>query len=177
MKRNVLIWEVIGVIVISVLGSVLHFVFEWSGAWAPAGIFAAVNESVWEHLKLAYWPALIYGALEYRHLKGLTRSFTVAKAAGIYVMPISIALIFYSYTQIVGHEILLVDILTFWLAVALGQLASYRLMTSSRRWGHLHAVALTSIVLLGIGFALFTFYPPHLPIFQDPITGGYGIVE
>jgi hypothetical protein len=28
---------------------------------------------------------------------------------------------------------------------------------------------------LALAFIVFTFYPPHLPIFRDPITGKYGI--
>jgi len=30
---------------------------------------------------------------------------------------------------------------------------------------------------LGIAFVVFTFYPPHLPVFQDPITEGYGLAR
>jgi hypothetical protein len=34
----------------------LHFAFGWSGRWLPLALVAPVNESVWEHLKMAYWP-------------------------------------------------------------------------------------------------------------------------
>jgi hypothetical protein len=36
-------------------------------------------------------------------------------------------------------------------------------------------VSLVALVLLGLAFVLFTFYPPQLGVFQDPITRGYGI--
>ena len=39
-------------IFISVLGVLLHFTYEWSGDNAVVGLFSAVNESTWEHLKL-----------------------------------------------------------------------------------------------------------------------------
>ena len=49
-KKSILLWELAGIIFIVVLGSVLHFAFEWSGRWTPIAPIAAVNESVWEHL-------------------------------------------------------------------------------------------------------------------------------
>lgn len=177
MRRFVLRWELVGIIVISVLGSVLHFVFEWFGEWDPVGVIAAVNESVWEHLKLAFWPAVFYAVLEYRYLKRLTNNFFLAKACGTYVMPISIVTLFYAYTAAVGHEILAADILIFWLAVALGQLASYRMLTSHVLPEWSNVVGLALVVFLAIAFVVFTFYPPHLPIFMDPVTGGYGILK
>lgn len=43
-------------IFISVLGVLLHFTYEWSGDNAVVGLFSAVNESTWEHLKLLFFP-------------------------------------------------------------------------------------------------------------------------
>jgi hypothetical protein len=177
MKRHVLKWELIGIAVISVLGSVLHFVFDWSGQWYPIGVIAAVNESVWEHFKIAFWPALFYAALEYRFLVNSVNNFIFGKAIGIYVMPVTIAVLFYSYTGIIGQEILIVDILIFVIAVALGQLTSYKILTSSKlpRWSD--GIGLILIILLAVAFGLFTYYPPHLPVFRDGVTGSYGIVQ
>jgi len=175
MKRTVLRWELVGIAAISIAGSLLHFVFEWSGGWTPVGVIAAVNESVWEHFKLAFWPALLYAIVEYPFLRHSARNFMVGKAIGILVMPITIAVVFYAYTAIAGEEILLVDILLFFVAVALGQLASYKVMTMRRlpRWTG--GVGLVMVILLAVAFVVFTFYPPHLPIFRDAVSGGYGI--
>ena len=177
MKRSILGWELVGIAIISVLGSALHFVFEWSGSWAPVGVIAAVNESVWEHFKLAFWPALFYAIFEYPFFRRSTNNFIIAKAIGIYIMPIAIAVIFYSYTAIVGEEILIVDILIFFVAVALGQLASYKVMTMKKlpRWTG--GLGLVLVILLAVAFGVFTFYPPHLGIFKDAVSGGYGIVN
>jgi hypothetical protein len=29
--------------------------------------------------------------------------------------------------------------------------------------------------LLAVAFGVFTFYPPHLGVFKDAVSGGYGI--
>jgi hypothetical protein len=175
MKRSILRWELIGIAVISIVGSVLHFAFAWSGDWPPLGVIAAVNESVWEHLKIAFWPALFYALFEYPFFKGLSQNFVIAKAAGIYVMPVAILVLFYSYTAIIGGEILIVDILIFVVAVALGQLTSYRMLSMGRLPPWLDKLGIVMVILLAVALGVFTFYPPHLPIFRDSLTGTYGI--
>jgi hypothetical protein len=176
MKRSVLRWELVGVGVIFLAGSLFHFLFDWSGGLAPVGVIAAVNESVWEHFKIAFWPALIYAIIEYPFLKRYTNNFFIAKAIGIYVMPVVIAAIFYAYTAIFGEEVLAVDILIFLVAVALGQLASYKILTLEQwpRW--LCGLGVVMVVLLAVAYGVFTFYPPHLGVFRDAVSGGYGII-
>ena len=175
-RRRIFLYELIGMFFIIILGSLLHFTFELSGYQAIVGVFSAVNESTWEHLKLSYWPALAYALIEYRYLKKLTKNFVTAKTVGIYLMPILITAFFYSYTAVI-EDSLTMDILIFILAIILGQLASYRLLTSSELLKHFVKISLVAVVVLGFAFLIFTFYPPQLPIFQDPVTGGYGIIN
>jgi hypothetical protein len=177
MKSSVLKWELVGIGVIFIAGSLFHFLFEWAGGWSPVGVIAAVNESVWEHFKIAFWPALFYAIIEYPFLRRYTNNFFIAKAISLYVMPLVIAAIFYAYTAIFGEEILVVDILIFLVAVALGQFASYKILTIKQwpRW--LCGVGVAMVILLAVAFGVFTFYPPHLGIFRDAVSGGYGIIH
>jgi len=175
MKNKVLAWELAGILFIAVSGSLLHFVFEWSGNVTPVALFAAVNESVWEHLKLAFWPSLVFAAIEYPFLRRETSNFVVAKAAGFSVTPLVIVLVFYSYTTITGRSILVVDISTFVIAVAAGQILSYRIMTLGELSKSLQYASVLALMLLTVAFSLFTYFPPHLPLFQDSRSGGYGI--
>jgi hypothetical protein len=175
MNKTVLKWELIGIIVISILGSTLHFFFGWSGQWEPMGAIAPVNESVWEHFKLAYWPTLVYAIVEYRFLKSYTSNYFFAKAVCIFIMPVIIATVFYSYTSVVDR-ILWVDIISFCVAIAIGQSVSYKLLTSRKVPRYLDITALILVIIFGITFILFTYYTPHLPVFRDPVTEGYGII-
>ncbi len=176
-EKRILFYEITGIIFIIVLGSTLHFTFEWSGGQAAVGVFSAVNESVWEHLKLGFWPALAFALIEFKYLKKLTNNFVLAKTVGIYLIPVVIMAIFYSYTAILGESILAIDILSFVIAVIAGQLVSYGLLTWKTLPYNLDKIALIALILLGLAFVLFTFYPPQLPMFQDPLTGEYGIVS
>jgi len=176
-RKSVLGSELIGMVFIIILGSVLHFTFEWSGNQPIVGVFSAVNESVWEHLKLAFWPALLFMLIEYVLLKKTANNFAFAKTTGVYLMVIIIPIVFYSYTAITGKSIFVVDISTFIVAVIIGQLSSYKLLTYKKLSENLTRVSLIALVLLGLAFVLFTFYPPQLPIFRDPNTGKYGIPQ
>jgi len=176
-RRRILFYESAGIVFIIVFGSILHFTFEWAGSQAIVGVFSAVNESVWEHLKLGFWPAIVFALIEYRYLKKLTDNFLFAKTVGVYLIPIIITILFYSYTAILGESILVIDILTFVIAVIIGQLVSYRLLTWKSLPYNLNMISLIALILLGLAFVLFTFYPPQLAMFQDPITGEYGIVS
>jgi len=176
-KRRILFFELAGIGFIIIFGSILHFTFEWSDSQALVGVFSAVNESVWEHLKLGFWPAIVFALIEFKYLKKATNNFLAAKTVGIYLIPVVIMVIFYSYTAILGESVLVIDILSFAVAVIVGQLVSYRLLTWKTLPYNLDRISLAALILLGLAFVLFTFYPPQLPMFQDPITGEYGIVS
>ena len=174
MNKNILKWELFGALFISVIGAVFHFLFEWLGSFPPIGGFFPVNESVWEHLKIGFWPALVYAIIEYPYLNKQTSNFIFAKTMGILAIPLSIAMLFYTYSGVFGEEVFLADILIFFAAVAIGQYISYRLLIKGATPRALDIVGLTLVITLAFMFAFYTYYPPQLPIFQDPM-GIYGI--
>ncbi len=175
MKKSIRKTEYIGIAVISIVGSFLHFLFELSGNLTAVGAIAAVNESVWEHFKIGFWAAVFYLIFELFYLRKNFRNFFFAKAMGIYSIPIVIAIIFYSYTAVIGHEILIVDIITFIVAIGISQLISYNIskILTLPQWSNWLGLAL--IIILAAAFVVFTYYPPHFPVFRDSVTGKYGI--
>jgi len=174
MKKYVLKWELSGIAFVFMLGALLHFLFEWSGESRIVGLFASVNESVWEHFKQGFWPMCLYAAVEYSFLRGRVSNFLTAKAVAVYMIPIITGLVFYAYTAIIGEEILIVDILIFLVAIVVGQLTCYKIITLVKLPKYTNVVSLFFIILLALILVLFTFYPPRLPIFLDA-RGFYGI--
>ena len=79
----------------------------------------------------------------------------------IYIIPIVTGLVFYGYTSIIGEEILIVDILIFLVAITVGQLTSYKIMTSAKLPKYADIISFIFIILLALIIMLFTFYPPH----------------
>ena len=113
---------------IIILGTLLHFTFEWSGFQEIVGAFSAVNESVWEHLKIAFMPSILFAILEYHYLNKKTNNYFFAKAVGIYTIMVIIPVIFYTYTIFIEHN-LTIDVISFMFAIIVGQFVSYKMLT------------------------------------------------
>ncbi|MFX1514591.1 MAG: DUF6512 family protein [Promethearchaeota archaeon] len=161
-------WEFSGIVFIFVIGSFLHFVYDLSGELFIFAIIGAVNESVWEHLKLGFWPAFFYSLIQLKFIKNLNiKSFIIAKASSMYIIPITIIILFYSWEGTTGIHFLLIDLIIFLIAVSLGQLISYQLMIRKNYPKNAYMFGFTSIVFLIVVFTIFTFFPPNVPIFQE----------
>ena len=169
-------WEIVGALFIIAIGTLLHFLFEWSGESPFVAPFAAVNESVWEHLKLAFWPAAVWTLLERNPLRTRGNNFWLARATGVTLMPLLIVVLFYGYTFLLGDNALFLDITIFVVAVCAGQYVSYRLLKGDERSPSLNLVAPAIIVVLAVLFIVFTFSTPHVGLFEDSLTQTYGIV-
>ena len=174
-SRAILRWEITGAIFMILAGSALHFVFGWTGGWRPVALIAAVNESIWEHLKLAFWSGLFWTLLPQKGLELSLLERFATKGFTLGVTEVLIVAIFKSYTAILGHNLLLLDIGTFVLAVMIGQTVSAavgiygKLATAPLR------VGLSLFIIQLTAYAFFTFYPPDLWLFVDSRNGLRGI--
>lgn len=117
----------IGILWTLVLGTLSHFFYQWSHESMLVGLFSPVNESVWEHLKLLFFPALAYMLIEQKAMgktmPGLLGKNLLGLFAGLLAMP----LLFYGYTVFSGKSILWVDIGIFCICVLLTFLLPYKL--------------------------------------------------
>lgn len=168
-------WEIWGAIVSIFLGSALHFVFNWSGESHFVAYFGAVNESTWEHLKIAFWPAFIFALIEWRVFGKTTGNFCLATFIKLVSIPIIIIALFYDWLAIFPNNFIW-DISIFVFAILVGYFLSYKIMLSEKEFGSKILWAILILVIL-LKFSLFTFFPPKIFLFQDPISGGYGVVE
>ena len=169
-------WQLGGFLFVCAAGTALHFLYQWSGESVAAAPFAAVNESVWEHMKLLFWPMLLWAGAERAVLGGYSRGFWPAKALGILLGLALIPALYYTYTGALDVSVMWVDIAIFFVAAAAAFLAETRML--ARDWrcrGGARASALVLLLLLSAAFVLCTFVPPRFPLFRDPVTGFYGL--
>ena len=176
-EENILKWEIISLFFVIIVGSFLHFLFEISGYFYPIGAISAVNESVGEHLKMVFWPIVFLAPVEYKFIKDRAKNFFIAKIIAAYIIPLSIVIIFYTYTAILGTNLLIIDILTFIIAALIGHIISFKIMNFQEQYRIMTYISLIFLILLAILFVLFTYFPPRLFIFQDSLTGQYGITK
>ncbi len=172
--RSVRKWELWGILWIIVVGSILHFTYEWSGKSPIVGAFSAVNESVWEHLKLGYFSLLVFSIVEYWFVRKKVANFFFAKTIGFISMELFILIVFYTYTWVTKKPLLFMDIGSFVIGAIICQLLSLKIMKSQIN-RTIESIGLFLFILIGCIFILFTFYTPQLPIFMDSKTKKYGI--
>ena len=175
-QEKLLKTQVIIIVISIILGTILHFTYNLSGENNFIGSFSAVNESVWEHLKLAFFPMLILGIIEYFFVKNISNNYIEAKTIGIFLAISFIVIAFFTYTGILGVDILILDILIFIISIILGETISYKLMKRENESNNKTKV-LASIILIFLlfSFIICTFNPPKVNLFRDPITKTYGI--
>lgn len=167
-------WELGGFFWIVIVGTLLHFTYEWSGKSPIVGAFSPVNESVWEHLKLGYFALLFFMFIEYFPLRNYTNSFFLGKLIGIILMSVFIVVFYYAYHAIIGKGSLFLDILSFIIGAALCQFVSFLILKKDVS-GFTNLLSLFLFVSLGLFLIYTTFYPFQYPIFMDSRTGKYGI--
>lgn len=136
-------------------------------------IFSSVNESVWEHLKLLYFPMAITIFIGYFYIGKDAKSIICSKTIGIITSLIFTVTFFYTYTGIIGKNIPIIDIASFFISTILGEFVSYLLMINNFKCNKILSIII--LIILFISFVVFTFYPLKIALFKDPITGQYGI--
>lgn len=170
-------WTLWGIPILFAIGSGLHFVFELLGENQLVGALVPVNESIWEHIKLALLPVALWWTLYYlfigrKHGLDGRRWFAGALAATV-VSCISIPSMYYLFTNATGKEVMWVDILIYLIAIAEGQLVGLHVYYRSS--GISPGIVLVILAALIGLFILFTYLPPHTPFFYDKTGGFYGI--
>ncbi len=160
-------WHIWGFFCISLLGTLLHFTYDMSNQSQFVGYFSAVNESVWEHLKLVFFPFMLWTLIEYFVYGKTEADFFAAKATAVLCAMAFIVVFFYTYTGILGFNLAVFDILSFFAAVLLGQITSYKLLNAELRGDYSDNVkGFLSFVLLSVCFIVWTYMPPELGIFR-----------
>lgn len=176
-NRRLLISDAVGCAVIYATAIILHFIFQWFGPSALTILFGAVNESVWEHVKIFSAAYVGYALLQLLWVQVEFRQYVVAKCVGLYLLMGGIIAFHYSYILLTGKHIAWVDILGSAMLVILAQVTSYRLTVGSHSLRDYFAPALFLLMLYYLMFFSFTIFPPKAELFRDPASGGFGYLE
>ena len=167
-------WQMGGFIFTAIAGTLLHFLFDWSGESPLVALFSAVNESIWEHLKLLFYPMVAVAIVENFFWGKKIPSFWCVKLIGISAGLLLIPILYYTYTGILGINADWFNIAIFFLVAAAVYWMESKLLLQNFSSPLRPKVAVSLLILLAVLFSVLTFSPPHIPLFQDPVTGTYG---
>ena len=196
-RRAILLWEIATFVVVMIGASALHFAFELSDFYEPMAVFASVNESTFEHLKIFFWPLLITALVEHAFIKGHVNNYWWGKAMALVAMPIAIVISFYFYLGIAlpltGTGYLALDIGTGAFGVVVANIVAYRiltapekglayrLLTAPEKGVVFRSAGLAIIALLAVFMASIAFFPPEVFLFENffgyEYSGEFGILE
>ena len=174
MKTSVGLWQLSGFAATSLLGTLLHFLYDWLGGAIWIAPFSGVNESTWEHMKLLFWPMLLFALLQSLFFRE-RKDFWCIKARGTFLGLALIPLLFYTYNGVIGKSPDWLNIAIFFVCAACVYIYEARLFHKENLPCPSAKATVALLAATALLFFVFTFLTPKIGIFQDPLTGTYGI--
>ena len=174
MKQRSILWQAAGFALVTFGGTILHFLYDWTGGSILVAPFSGVNESTWEHMKLLFWPLLLFALVQRPFFKGQNNYWCV-KLAQILLGLVLIPVLFYTYNGVFGKSPDWINIAIFYISALLVFFFEWWAFRNDRLQCKHPRLAVTAICLIGVLFVVFTFATPQIPLFQDPLTGTYGV--
>lgn len=174
MKQRSILWQAAGFALVTFGGTILHFLYDWTGGSILVAPFSGVNESTWEHMKLLFWPLFLFALVQRLFFKD-HEIYWCVKLAEILLGLVLIPVLFYSYNGVFGKSPDWINIAIFYISALL--VFFFEWWAFKRDWLPCKRplLAFSVICLIGVLFVAFTFAPPQVPLFQDPVTGTYGV--
>ncbi len=164
----------IGILIICVVGTLLHFTYEFSHHNKYVAIFSAVNESTWEHVKICMTPTILWSIYEIITYS-FNGNFLVAKSLCLLTIILLIPILFYSYSIFTKKSILFIDVICFYVTVICSQYV-FKYFINLNNISNICVYLSIILLILEIGSYLYlTFNPFNNFIFKDPITHRYGL--
>lgn len=168
-------WQKIGFIFTGVFGVLLHFLYDWTNKSVFIAPFSAVNESTWEHMKLLFYPMVIFAFIEYRFVGKKCDNYWCVKLIGILIGLSVIPMLYYTYTGALGTSADWFNITIFFIAVAVSLFVETKLFENEVSFHCSQRIAFSFLIFIFLLFVICTFVQPKIPLFIDPVTNDYGI--
>lgn len=146
----------------TVAGACLHFVHALMPNVITA-LFSPVSESVWEHMKIIYWP-LVASMLVLT--RGGEKGSKGPWALAILISGIGMLAAGYIYHIVMGGDSLVVDIILYVVMMALAFVLANGALDRPAIRGKSDLLVLL-VLALGCAMVLFTFLPPDMALFAD----------
>ena len=174
MKQRSILWQAAGFALVTFGGTILHFLYDWTGGSILVSPFSGVNESTWEHMKLLFWPLFFFALVQRLFFKD-QENYWCVKLAEILLGLVLIPVLFYTYNGVFGKSPDWINIVIFYISALLVFFFEWWVFKNERLPCKRPRLAFATICLIGVLFVVFTFATPQIPLFQDPLTGTYGV--
>lgn len=166
-QKKILNLEYIGLAFGILATFIFHQLYEWTNSNVLIGLISPVNESVWEHTKLIFFPFLIFGLIELFVLKPKDPiNFIATKFISAIVGVLSLLSLFYLYTAIAGDNYLIADIIIGFIAVFISFYISKSFLTNNKKFKYANLINIVGVALIALYF-IFSYLPPNFSMFIE----------
>lgn len=168
---------IVSIPILFVLGSILHFAYDFTNKNKLVGLLTPVNESIFEHSKLLlfplilFWTTLYFFVNENVSVNGYFLAMLISIVSSIIVM----IAFYYTYEGILGHNYLLIDIFDLLFSLITGQIVANHFYTYCNSFPYY--LSITMVGLIFIASIYLTLNPIKIPLFFDKKSKSYGIKE
>ena len=168
-----MVFLIISSIAISILGTLSHFLYDLSNHNKFIGLFAAVNESTWEHIKIALTPTLLWGLLD-GFVYGNNPNYFLAKVLSLITIILLMPLLYYGHKYVAKKDYFVFDIISFYIVIICSQLIFYFILKLEPVNFIIYYISCIGLFIIFGGYMVLTLLPIKNFIFKDPITNKYG---
>ena len=168
-----MIFLIVSIIVISLVGTLSHFIYDISKHNKIVGLFSAVNESTWEHIKIALTPTLLWSLVD-GFIYGMNPNYFLAKSTSLIVIIILMPFLFYGYKVIIKKDLFILDIIIFYVVIIASQYSFNLILNIDEINFVSRYISCIILFILFGGYMIHTLMPAKNFIFKDPISNKYG---
>ena len=159
-----MLMEIMGFVFSIIVGTIGHFLYKKSNNNKLIGFLFNKNESIWEHIKLGITPTIMWTIIELFTCRYNNLFF--AKLCSIITFTFSLLFIYTVYKFIAKKNILILDILTFYISLFLSTIVSISIIQYSNN------IFLNTISIFGLCFIVYLYFKlnkntPNWYIFKD----------
>ena len=158
--------EIFGLVFSILVGTIGHFLYDWSNKHKLFGFLFAKNESTWEHIKLGVTPIILWTIIEL-----LTFDFNClffAKFINIITFILLLLVFYYLYKYVFKKNNTFFDILLFYICLGISYTVSIKLINLYNCGILLNFIGFVGICSIIYLYFRFNKKTPNLIIFKEP---------
>ena len=158
--------EIIGLVFSMIIGTIGHFLYDWSNRNVLFGFLFAKNESTWEHIKLGVTPIMLWTIIEL--LTSNLNCLFFAKFISVIVFILLLLVFYYGYKYIFKKNNMFYDIALFYVCLSISFVVSIIIIKSINCNLILNIVGFIGVSSIVYLYTKFNKKTPELIIFKEP---------
>jgi len=148
--------EIIGLLFCMILGTIGHFIYDWSNRNKLLGFLFATNESIWQHLKLGISPIILWTIIEL--LTSQFKNLLFVKFVSIISFVITLLSLYFCYKYFSKKNIIFLDIMIFYISLSIAYYISIELLINLNENFIFNIIGLCGMIFIIYCYKLFNKY-------------------